>query len=337
MKEYLLRHPDGLQLAFSDFGATWLSCRLPLADGSLRELSLRHARLEHYISEGGCLGGTMGRYANRIGGACFRSPEGPWVQLPANEGLNTCHGGPIGFHRRPWRVEAHSERELVFGLHSPHGDQGFTGALDIVLRVELRSAMRVRLSWFASLDAAARQSTPMNLTNHVYFNLDGGGDARRQRLRIVGSHWLPTDPDLIPTGEVCPVDGTPFDLRQGRSLDAPIDAHPDLRMAGGYDHCWLLDQPEGLAAELRSHDGRVALQLRTSSPALQLYSGQYLGDLRIQGKPARPFQALALEPQFPPDAPNHPEWPAHLQPWVAPGQCIEHWMDYQFEVFEFPQ
>ncbi len=329
MNEFLIGRPGGLQLAFSDLGATWLSCQLPLPDGRLRELLLRHGRLEDYLTEPGCLGGTIGRFANRIRGGSYLSPSGRRVRLAVNEGANTLHGGPTGFHQRRWRCVDQGPEHLQLALHSPDGDQGFPGALDIGLRISLGQALSLRLHWWAELAADAGEPSPVSLTNHAYFNLDGGGDTRRQRLRVLGSRMLPIDKALIPLGPPRDVAMTPFDLRSPTPLDAPPESDPQLLLAGGYDHCWLLDAPEELAAELHSADGRVRMQMRTSSPALQLYGGQYLDRTRVNGVPLAPHCALALEPQLPPDAPNRPDLPS---PWLDPGGRLEHWVDYRFTV-----
>lgn len=327
MNEYTIGGAGRIEVSFSDFGATWLSCRVPVPGGEMREVTLRHARLEHYITEPGCLGGMVGRYANRIGQARFRTPAGRLVELAANERGHCLHGGAIGFHRRPWRLCKRSADALEFVLHSPAGDQGFPGALDVGLRVSITAAATVRLQWWATLAAAAPEPCPVSLTSHAYFNLDGHGDARRQRLRIAGSHMLPTDEHLIPTGVLRHVAGTPFDLRAPVRLDVPPASHPDLALAGGYDHCWLLDHPRQCAAELTSADGLLAMRLHTSSPALQFYGGQYTGRVRSGSGWLPPFAGVALEPQYPPDAPKHPSWPS---PWLEPGQRTEHWIEYTF-------
>jgi len=313
---------DGAELRVSlmDIGATWLSCRLRLPDGSEREVLLGYARPQDHLHEGGYLGGLIGRYANRIAGARYRL-DGVERQLVANEGRNQLHGGPDGFHRRRWQVLQATPRELRLKLVSPDGDQGFPGELTVEASYAIVGPGELALSWRANCTAAC----PVNLTSHAYFNLDG--DARgiaRHMLQIQADEVLPVDAGLIPTGALLPVAGTEFDFRRPRRA---VDDSGRV-----YDHCWRLADGAQPAATLVSADSRVTMQLFTGLPGLQHYSGQHLAEAHGRdGRPFAPSAGIALEPQFFPDSPNRPEWP---QPScvLRPGATMAHQIRWRFAV-----
>lgn len=320
---------DGLRLTVSTLGAAWLSCRVPLRGGESREVLLGHPDPDLYPQEGGFVGQFIGRYANRIAGARFALPGGGEARLAANEGGQQLHGGPGGFHTRPFELIDTQADSIRLRLHSADGDQGFPGDLNLDLRYRLLPGLRVRVEWVVRCSAPC----PVNLTHHAYFNLDAEHlDVRQHRLRILGSRYLPVGQGMLPTGEVRPVAGTAFDLRGAPLLQAALAAdEPQQRLVGqGFDHNWLLDDGEQLAAELSNADLR--LQIRTDLPGLQCYSGQFLTESRSRdGSPYRRHAGLALEPQYFPDSPNRPEWP---QPscWLLPGAEMRHFIDYQFSL-----
>lgn len=333
-----LRDASGLTLELMDWGATWLSCRVPVpGEAQPREVLLGGATPAAHRANTAYLGATVGRYANRIGGSRIAHGGQTWALTPQAGSAHQLHGGPDGFDRRHWTVLARGDDAVRFGLVSPDGDQGFPG--------ELRVEMTVRLPGDGVIeqDFEARSSatTPVCLTNHAYFNLDGdAGDIRRHQLRVPASHYLPVDEALIPLGPLAPVAGTPFDFRAARPIAA--GNAPD---AGAYDHAFLLDgaaEPARAerdaardpvlqtAAELRAGDGRLRLVIETSMAAVQVYTGAYLGSQTGRdGQPMNPHAGVALEPQCLPDSPNHPEWP---QPscWLAPGQVWVQRIRYRF-------
>ena len=308
----------GTQLQVSDLGATWLSCRVPLREGGTREALLGRATPAEHVSQPGYLGSVVGRYANRIHRARF-TLEGREVQLAANEGPNQLHGGPDGFHRRRWRVVHHDRTLLQLALHSPDGDQGFPGALDALVTYAIAGPGMVALHFEATVD----RPCPVNLTSHAYFNLDGP-EARstiaQHRLAIRAQHVLSVDDALIPTGELLPVAGTPFDLRSPREIGPQR-----------FDHCFALDEGSGPAATLWSADGRLRMDLHTDYPGLQFYGGHFLpGTLDRQGREYAAGAGLALEPQYWPDSPNRPEWAARHGVVLQPGQWRRRFMRLQF-------
>jgi len=325
-----LQNQAGLRIQVMDEGATWLSCVVPLPDGTRRELLLGCADAAAYRAQTAYLGAIVGRYANRIDAARF-TLDGHEHRLQANEGVNQLHGGAGGFDRCRWTVAAASAQEAVFTLVSPDGDQGFPGEVHATVRYTLGDDLSLTMAF----EASTTRACPVCFTSHAYFNLDGGDpgapDVRGQTLQLRAAHYLPVRDDLIPTGERAPVEGTGFDFRQPRRIGEFLHHDAQQRASKGYDHCWWLDDEcaEGRlpAAELQSADGRVTMQLSTDLPALQFYSGNYLA-----GTPARTgvygvHGGLALEPQFAPDSPNHPEWPDCI---LRPGQVYRRFVRLRF-------
>lgn len=306
-----------LEVRISDLGATWLSCRLALPNAAPRELLLGHAQASDSLHAPGYLGSTVGRFANRIGGAAF-TLDGMVHRLVPNEGRHQLHGGPDGFHRRRWQLRAAGPSSLVLALHSPAGDQGYPGALDVEQRYDFPEPGTLRVAWDLRCDAAC----PVSLSQHAYFNLDGApGPVHAHRLRVAARRRVEVDAELIPTGRLVDVAGSAFDFRSLRPL---IDA----RRPEGHDDCWVLDGEP--AAELWSGDGAVGLQLSTDLPGLQVYTGQHLASVHGRDGALLPVQSgVALEPQHLPDHPNHPQWPG---PGciLRPGETVRHSVSYRF-------
>lgn len=324
-----LKNAAGMTVTFMDWGATWLSAVLPLKSGEQRELLLGCQTPQDYLHQGAYLGATVGRYANRIAHANLNI-DGKPHPLIANQGEHQLHGGPNGFHARRWQIVEQDEQQVIYQLHSPDGDQGFPGNLDVTLSYRLTADHRLEIEYQAQTDRAC----PVNLTNHAYFNLDGAGhDARQQRLQLFADHYLPVDSDGIPNADLTAVAGSGMDFRQPKTLQQDLLHDRDQQRVKGYDHAYLLHDTchrlASPAAHLWSADGKVAMTVFTTAPALQLYSGNYLG-----GTPARDggsyqnYAGVALESEFLPDSPNHPEWP---QPdcWLQPGQRYQSATHYQ--------
>ena len=319
----VLGSDSGVRLTVMDWGATWMSCLVPTGNVR-REVLLGCGRIEDYFVQKAFLGATVGRYANRIGKAQFDN-GGQWVRLVSNEGANQLHGGPEGFFNRRWNISEVSESHAVLRLQSPDGDQGFPGNLSVSVCFRVQGASAISIEYEASIDAPC----PVSLTNHAYFNLDGAAtDIRRHRLQINAQSFVPVGSDLIPLGALAPVAGTGFDFTHAKPIGQDFLADEQQWLTRGYDHAFLLD-PEcqvltRSAATLVSGDGQLTMDIYTTKPALQFYSGNYLN-----GVPARDggayaaYQGLALETQFLPDSPNHPEWP---QPscWLRPGEEYRH-------------
>jgi len=326
LRPILLRNANGLEAEVLPLGATLSRLRAPDRDGRLGDVVLSLADAADYRGSHPFVGSTVGRYANRIGGAAFVL-EGRRYALPANDGPNHLHGGPRGLGRRPWRE---LERFAVPGgagvalaIESPDGDQGYPGAVAITARYALGGDDALRIDYHATSDAP----TVLSLAHHAYFHLDDGGASPvlDQVLWLRASRYTPVDPAGLPTGAIEPVAGTPFDFTTPRALGERID-DPRLRPRGGYDHNFALDAPGDLAAPaarlVAPRSGRV-LELRTTQPGLQLYTGNFLGgDLRCRGG-ARPGRwcAVCLETQSFPDAPNQPRFPSAR---LDPGRPYHH-------------
>lgn len=324
---WTLSGPGGLSIRVLGLGASWVGCRVPLRDGSVREALLGFDDLESQRRNRAYIGATIGRWANRIAGLRLEKDGREWP-LVSEPGLNhQLHGGPGGFHQREWTLLERSDRSLRLGLHSADGDQGFPGALDAQVSYRLLDDLTVEIELQAVL--SGDQTSPVGMTNHAYFQLDGDGDVdvRGQRLRVAAERALPVDGSGLPTGAPVAVEGTRFDFREARVIGEAVD------------HAFLLDGAgEGgssgdamrLAAKLKSADGLLAMDLSTTLPSLQVYTGEFLADGTAGCSPRWPaFSGIALEPQYLPDSPHHPEWP---QPncWLQPGQTWRHRMRYRF-------
>ncbi|PKH20996.1 galactose-1-epimerase [Enterobacterales bacterium CwR94] len=321
----VLRNAQGMVATFMDWGATWLSARIPLSDGSVREALLGCATPSDYLQQAAYLGATVGRYANRIAHAQLNAAH---ITLAANQGEHQLHGGPEGFDKRRWQIVEQSESHVLYQIDSPDGDQGFPGQLIAQVRFTLTDDNSVDIRYHATVD----KPCPVNLTNHAYFNLDAvHGDARQHQLHIQASHYLPVDSQGIPNAALRDVRGTTFDFRVAKVIARDFLQDADQRAVQGYDHAFLLAaEQDSPAAILLAADGKLQLEVLTTAPALQFYSGNYL-----DGTPAREqdsytaFQGIALESEFLPDAPNHPEWP---QPscWLQPGETYQSNTCYRF-------
>ncbi|WP_417070912.1 galactose-1-epimerase [Niveibacterium terrae] len=322
---FTLSNARGLEIRLMDQGATWLSCLVPLADGSRREVLLGCRTPEDYLVQKSFLGATIGRYANRIAGSRF-SLDGQEHSLTPSQGKHCLHGGPDGFDRRRWSVGEITADSITFTLDSPAGDQGFPGQARVSALYRLEEDS-VTLEYRAEVDAPC----PLSLTNHAYFNLDGDGDVLGHSLRLAASRYLPVDADLIPLAAPAPVTGTSFDFLKAQTIGSRLLADEQQKIARGYDHSFLLDEGSRTgceaAAEVRSADTRLSMRLFTDHPALQFYSGNYL-----DGTPARDgsygrYAGLALEPGFPPDAPNRAAAEACI---LRPGTVYRHFIRFQF-------
>ncbi len=237
-QQVTLRNKSGMTVTVADWGATLLSAEVPLADGSLRRPLLGCAKLEDYARQAAFLGASVGRYANRIGHSRFPL-DGQVVNVtPSNDAGHQLHGGPEGFDKRRWRIVRADEQEVLFALTSPDGDQGFPGTLQTTAHYRLTDDNRIAITYRATVD----QPCPVNMTNHVYFNLDGEqGDVRQHQLQILAQRYLPVESDGIPGGELKDVANTSFDFRQPKTIAADFLADADQQKVKGYDHAFLLD------------------------------------------------------------------------------------------------
>jgi aldose 1-epimerase len=310
-----LGESDGLQVEVLTYGAILRRLSFPVG-GARRDVILYFDDLDSYVQDRAYVGALVGRFGNRIADARFTLDGTPHT-VSANEGANHLHGGHLGFGKRLWRLMgAAADNRVVLGLTSPDGEEGYPGTVDATVELEVSPN---RLS--VELRARTSAPTPVNLTYHPYFNVAGARvPAVSQQLRIPASHYLPVKPGLIPTGELAAVTGTPFDFRETRRLEPPaIDSNPQLGLAGGYDHCWVLDDGADCACELACRD--LVLTMRGSGPGLQFYNGQFLS----KAHPAL-GSGVILEPQGLPNAPNEPRFPASI---LRPGETYRATLEYE--------
>lgn len=322
----VLGSAPGPVLHLLTLGATVHRLEVTGGDDRRRNIVLGHATVADYLASTDYLGGTVGRYANRIAGGRFPL-AGDLVEVATHDRGNHLHGGPDGFDRRLWTVVDHGPDHAVLRIESPDGDQGFPGALVADARFEVvPSGVRIELR--ATTDAP----TVVNLTSHAYFNLDGegAGTVDDHELTVPASAYTPVDRTGIPLGDHAPVGGTPFDLRRPTPIGRAVRTdHEQVAAARGIDHNFVLDgsgwRP---AAVLESRRTATRLTVHTDQPGLQVYTGNFLDGSRrsTSGGLHRQGDGVALEPQRFPDSPNHPEWPTTL---LLPGETYAAAMEWE--------
>jgi galactose mutarotase-like enzyme len=297
------------------------------ADGRRRNVVLGHASVQERLASGDYIGGTIGRYANRIAGGRFEL-DGRDVRVGTHDRGNSLHGGPDGFDRRLWTVERHDQESALLSLVSPDGDMGFPGTLTANVGYQVQGDV-VRITHAATTD----KTTVVNLTNHAYFNLDGDGSGvvDRHVLTLEADEYTPVDATGIPTGGHATVDGTPFDFRAPRPIGPAVrDEHPQVRAARGIDHNVVI-RGEGLrrAAVLEAGDSALRLEVYADQPGLQVYTGNFLDGTRSSAMRTsyRQGDGVALEPQLHPDSPHHPDWPSAV---LRPGEHYRSRMEWRF-------
>jgi aldose 1-epimerase len=311
-----LSRPGGLSVEVLDYGAAVRSLHLPGVAGSM---VLGFDDAAGYEADDAYQGVVVGRYANRIADGRF-SIDGDRFQATPNEGDNCLHGGRTGLSRRLWRFETVGPTACTLTCRSPEGEEGFPGALDARVVLSITDDETLEIVW----EARVTRPCPVNLTHHLYFNLSGdsGRSVLDHNLMVRAAAITPVEPDLIPTGELLPVAGTPFDLRTPRRVGEVLaQAHPQLAIGGGLDHNWALRPGEGPAISLHSPETDVRLSITTDQPGVQIYSGQMLG------APFAPHRGLAIEPQDFPDAVNQPAFPEVV---LRPGATWRRRAAYRF-------
>jgi aldose 1-epimerase len=323
-----------MEVRVAEHGGAILSIRVPDRDGHLDDVVLGYDRPEDYRDNPANLGVLVGRYANRIAHGRF-TLDGETHELATNEPPHHLHGGERGFASVEWEVEPVEEGEgqgLALTYVSPDGEEGYPGRLEIRVRYLLTDDHTLVIDYHA----ATGRATPVSLTQHSYFNLAGAGkgDVLDHVLTLGADRFTPVDETLIPTGELRSVAGTPFDFRSPTAIGARIDGDDEqLRHGDGYDHNFVLGPPaeDGLrfAARVREPlSGRV-LEVRTTAPGLQLYTGNGLDERGRDGAHYGPRSGLALETQQFPDAPNQPAFPS---PVVRPGSPYRSRTTMRFDV-----
>jgi aldose 1-epimerase len=325
---YTLRNAHGVEVRAITYGGIITSLKVPDRQGALADVVLGFNSLDGYLSDHPFFGAIIGRYGNRIGKGRF-SLDGTEYSLATNNGPNHLHGGPKGFDKRLWTAAPlDGKTGVAFTRTSADAEEGYPGTLSVRVTYELTDSNELIVDYHATTDKA----TPINLTQHSYFNLagEGSGDILGHQLTLNANRYTPVDDTLIPTGELAPVDGTPFDFRQPSAIGARIDAnHPQLKNGQGYDHNWVLNRPADaagtsagnlvLAAKVAERASGRWLEVRTTEPGMQFYAGNFL-DGKITGKSGRTYgrrSGFCLETQHFPDSPNKPNFPSTI---LRPGQ-----------------
>jgi aldose 1-epimerase len=319
-----LRNAAGGAATILNFGAILHSWTVPGGGGAPVELTVGGARPAGYVrANPAYFGAVCGRVANRIARGRF-TLDGRTHALARNNGPNHLHGGLRGFDRRVWTLDPPDAAgaSVRLRLHSPDGEEGYPGALEVGVTCTLSDDHRLRIDYTAHADAA----TPVNLTQHAYFNLSGGRtpDILGHRLTLRSGRYLPTDADDLVTGGILPVDGTAFDFRAGAALDGAKRGRPE-----GYDHCFALD-PRGAdepCARLEDPASGRVLEMRTTEPGLHVYTGRHLAGVPGRdGAPLPRHAGIALEAEHFPDAVNQPSFPSVI---LRPGEVYRQTTDYR--------
>jgi len=318
---YTLSSKDGFEAKISTYGATLVSLMAPDKKGHYANVVLGFASVEPYVAGVPFYGATIGRYGNRIAGGKF-SLDGKAYQLPLNDGPNSLHGGSKGFDKRLWTAESLKTAEgpaLRLTYVSVDGEEGYPGKLTVHVTYTLKASHALAIRY----DATTTKPTVVNLTNHTYFNLAADPEkiVLGHLLTLKADRFTPVDKTLIPTGELRPVKGTPFDFTHPTAIGARLETdEAQLKFGHGYDHNWVLNSSGTLATAAiveEPQSGRI-LEIQTTEPGIQFYSGNFM-----DGKPAgkgtvyKHRTGLCLETQHFPDSPNHPAFPSTV---LKPGE-----------------
>jgi aldose 1-epimerase len=329
---YTLKNAHGIEIQAMNYGGIIVSIRVPDRKDQFADVVLGHDKLEGYIPNPPYLGAIVGRYANRIANGTF-TLDGKTYTLPKNDGPNTLHGGTTRtFDKVVWEAEPlKGENGVAFSYLSKDGEEGFPGNLKVKVTYTLTDSNELVIDYEATTDKA----TPINVSQHSYFNLagQGTGDILDHEVMINADRFTPVDKNLIPTGELRPVKGTPMDFTTATKIGARIDDnYEQLQLGHGYDHNYVLNRKgPGMQLAARVYEptsGRV-LEVSTTQPAVQFYSGNFL-DGTVTGKEDRVYKrryGFCLETQHFPDSPNHPNFPSTI---LKPGETFHQKTSFKF-------
>lgn len=327
-KLYTLTNDAGMSAQFSDYGATLVRLLVPDKEGILRDVVLGYADAAGYEAGTESVGATVGRNANRIAGASFEL-NGVTYRLTANQFGNNLHSGNDFYNKRFWKVTEASDDHITFLLHSPDGDQGYPGTLDMKLTCALTEENEVRFTY----DAVPDQDTIINMTNHSYFNLNGhdSGDILSHKVTVDADAFTMADEQSIPTGEIVDVTDTPMDFRKGRVIGDEIDApYQALQLGKGYDHNWVLKNTGKFAkaAEAAGDASGIVMEVYTDLPGIQIYTGNFLDQEPGKDGAVYPHRAaVCFETQYFPDAIHHENFQS---PVCKAGQAFHTVTEYRF-------
>lgn len=330
VKKYILENANGMKAVLLNYGAVLAELHVPDRDGKLRDVVWGYENLDGYEVNGPCLGAIVGRNANRIGGASV-TIAGKTYELEKNDGENSLHSGSNAYFRRMWKAIIADDNKVEFSLHSPDGDQGFPGNADITVSYTLSDDNELLISYQAKAD----QDTVFNLTNHSYFNLDGqDSDCVLNQTAWIDADEFTPSVNMIPTGEIRSVEGTPMDFRTPVTLGERIDdSYEPLQSASGYDHNYVMKN-EGryaLCGSLFSEASGIMMEVYTDAPGIQLYTANFLGD-EPNGKNGRVYasrSSVCFEAQYFPDAVHHENFKSSV---VKAGDTYSSQTGYKFSV-----
>lgn len=327
---FTLKNSKGMEAAITNYGGIVVSLKTPDKAGKMADIVLGFDSLEGYTKEHPYFGAIIGRYGNRIAKGRFRL-NGVEYKLATNNGPNALHGGLKGFDKVVWDVVAADERSVELRYVSKDGEEGYPGTLTATVKYTLTDANELRIDYTATTD----KDTVVNLTNHSYFNLagEGQGDILGHLVEIHADRFTPVDAGLIPTGELKPVAGTPFDFRQPHAIGERIQAKDEqIERGKGYDHNFVLNGEMGrlrpAARVVEPKSGRV-MEVLTTEPGIQFYTGNFL-DGSVKGKGGKAYQfryGFCLETQHFPDSPNQPTFPTTV---LKPGETYKSTTVYKF-------
>ena len=329
---YTLRNSKGMEARIMTYGGIVQSLRVPDKNGNLGDVVLGYDDLGGYLTNSPFFGALIGRYGNRIAKGKF-TLDGQEYTLPINNAPNCLHGGDQGFNARVWKVTradvGPNGPRLELSYLSKDGEEGFPGNLQVTATYTVTDENALRVDFKANTD----KDTVCNLTHHSYFNLSGNGEVLGYLMYINADKFTPVDATLIPTGELRPVAGTPFDFFTPTAIGARIGVDDQqIKYANGYDDNWVLNHAPGelgLAARVEDPVSGRVLTVYTTAPGMQFYTANFL-DGTIKGKAGQVYRfrsAFCLEPQDFPDAPNHPDFPSSE---LKPGETYQSTMIYKF-------
>lgn len=333
---YTMKNEAGMLVRICDFGGAVMELRVPDRLGRMADVVASYDSIRDYVLDTTYAGALVGRVANRIDRGRFKL-DGKQYQIYCNNGPNSLHGGMVGFSHKIWNVKAEDgeEPKLTLSLVSPDGDENYPGTLNVTVVYSLLKSNALSIAYEATTD----RRTVVNMTNHTYFNLGGyaSGKILDHVLQMDADAYLPTGKNLIPTGEIRSVKGTPFDFREPKTIGRDFDlSDVDLGIAGGYDHCFCFAGGETKEPVLRievyePNSGRL-MQVYTDQPCVQFYSGNFLNKAEYPlkgGYPQNKQAAFCLETQKMPDSINHPNFTDTV---LNPGETYKHTVVYSFSV-----
>jgi len=330
---YTLRNGRGCEARICNYGGIVVSLKVPDKSGKPGDVVLGYDNLDGYIKSSPYFGALIGRYGNRIAKGKF-TLNGKTYTLAINNGPNSLHGGIKGFDKVVWTAKPYVGPlgpALELRYLSKDGEEGYPGNLSVTAVYMLTEDNALRLDYTATTD----KDTVVNLTHHSYFNLRGHGDNLGHIVQIHADKFIPVDSTLIPTGELRPVEGTPFDFRNPLPIGARVNADDQqIKFGGGYDHCWVINKKPGeltqQAVVYEPETGRV-MEVWSTEPGLQFYGGNFL-DGTITGKGGWTYQyrdGFCMEPEHFPDSPNQPNFPSVV---LRPGQTYRNTIIYKFSI-----